>query len=551
MALSNQDLSSSRLAGALSLILVLATMLSYLNSLTVPPQFDDYVAIFNNKALLSNDIWKVMTHYPSRVVLFLSFAAHFHFQFDELWAFHIVNLLIHITAGLAVFRLLYLIFDAEATSSAPPEMLPQANKALAFLGSAIFLLHPVQTQAVTYIWQRATSLSGLLYILAILFYVEMRLRRRWRFFYCLTFVTTILAMVTKENSASLPLLFVATEWLLFGRLQWAWLVRCAPLLATVVVVPVGSFAVQNLALEHVLAAPVKLTAWTYFLTQAAILPEYFQLLFDPSSLSIEHSIRSQENFFSPKVLVPLLVGLIALGWAFSLRRQYPLVLFGMLWFWITRSVEASVVPLVDPMFDHRWYVPLVGISILLTSAIRPLIGQIPKAVIYFTLCLSFVMGYQTFMRNEIWRDPISLWANVLEKYPENLRAWTNLGNAYFRTGEFAKAIDAHQHALEIAPEDPKSRFNLLSTMLELGELQSVETQLALWQVEYPEHSPYYSFLEALVAMKHSNWLRAEKALVLCLSGELEAGFRSDIEASLKVVQGLLQKQTVSPLERLK
>jgi hypothetical protein len=236
----------------IGLALAVVAWLAYANSLNVPFQFDDLPAIVENPAITSPaNFAEIAALQPTRLVVFYTFALNHAWGGLEVRGYHLVNLAVHILAALCLFRLVILLFDTPRMRERviAGESSPSAGHTpvlAATFAAGLFLLHPIQTQAVTYVWQRATSLVGCLYLLGLCLYLESRRAdeqgrtgRRRMLIGSLTLVS-LLAAFTKENSITLPVAALLLEWIGFGgpagRVR-RWLGQYAPFLATALVVP--------------------------------------------------------------------------------------------------------------------------------------------------------------------------------------------------------------------------------------------------------------------------------------------------------------------------
>ena len=168
----------------------------YSNTFSSPFVFDDFAAI-GNRAIRHFDLPVLWHAFNTRFVVGLSLAFNYALGKENVTGYHLFNTLIHILNSYLLYRLMRLIFR---TSKNPPLA---DSKLLSFLTALLFLVHPVQTQAVTYIWQRATSLASFFYLGSLVFYIRARLKNSlWDYAICLLFA--VLGMFTKEIVFTLP-----------------------------------------------------------------------------------------------------------------------------------------------------------------------------------------------------------------------------------------------------------------------------------------------------------------------------------------------------------
>lgn len=189
-------------------ILILLGMLIYANSLHGDFHFDDYYFVRDNTAIRDITNIEAVTHarsVPARAVSFLTFALNYHFHGNDVFGYHVVNLAIHLMASLCVWWLIGLTFKT-------PRMVKEGISRHGFLIAGatafLFLVHPIQTQAVSYISQRFASLAALFYLLSLCAYIKGRLTRHRlnsNRFFILSLMSALLGMFTKQTVLTLPL----------------------------------------------------------------------------------------------------------------------------------------------------------------------------------------------------------------------------------------------------------------------------------------------------------------------------------------------------------
>ena len=464
------------------LVLTVATVLVYSNSFDASFHFDDVDNILRNESL--RDLGRQWPPSGNRWLGFLSFALNYRFGGLAVFGYHAVNLLIHVCNGLLVFGLAAITLQTPALRRAQAGPLVRGYMPLA--AGLLFALHPVQTQAVTYIVQRFTSLATLLYVLSLVLYAQARLsleaqppsKRRAALLYGLSVVAAAGAMKTKEISFTLPFVAAGYEHLFFRpRRRWLLLV---PLGAMALLVPFG-LATQGRSLADVLADAGHLAAETpdiprstYLLTQSRVVVTYLRLLLVPVGQNLDYDFRLSRSLADPGVLLALAI-LLALAAAAALllrraretnRAPGALIFFGIAWFFVTSSVESSVIPIRDVIFEHRMYLPSVGAAIALCTGLLSIVERLPLRlapalqVAVALLITAGPLGIATYARNFVWKDEIRLWSDVVSKSPEKARPRTILGLAYMANGQFDDALRECREAIRLNPGDPYARNNL-------------------------------------------------------------------------------------------
>ena len=496
-------------------VLLITTLgiLVYSNTLQVPFVFDDYFSIVDNPDIrnlpgLIKDALSGHAYHPNRYVGFLTFAVNYRFGGLEVTGYHLVNLLIHLANALLVYALLILTFRAPFLRNS---VLQGAARPVALLAGALFVVHPLQTQAVTYIVQRLTSLAATFYLSTLVLYALARLNagenrffsaKGW-VFYLASVATAILAMRTKEIAFTLPLLLSLYEFLFFeGSLRKRSL-ALAPHLLTMLIIPLGMLHLGRSAgeiigeLRQATEFQPTATRYEYLVTQFRVIVTYLRLLVLPVHQNLDYDYPISTSFFAPPVFVSFLLlatlFLLAIylhcisspisdGASSSLVARSPsraadpaarLISFGILWFFIALSVESSLIPITDVIFEHRVYLPSVGAFmgaavafVLLGAKARRRVPAWGLTVLATAAVLSLAVG--TWKRNEVWKTEETLWRDVVEKSPRNARAYSNLGALLGEAGRTEEAIAALSTAIRFQPNNTKARVNLGTALASVG-----------------------------------------------------------------------------------
>ena len=511
------------------LLILLAGILAYANSFHVPFVLDDERSIIQNEIIRNLANFYANSsgyHYlPNRYVAILSFALNYHFGGLNVVGYHIVNLIIHLGSALLVYVLIRLTFrtpffkpeegigsDTDSTWLSPTGFIP-------LCAALLFVIHPVQTQAVTYVVQRMTSLATLFYLLAVALYVSARLasekstdaqpesghgvgRLKPGLLIAGAVLAAVLAMLTKPIAFTLPLAVLLYE-VCFFRGSWKrrlpWLL---PLLATFPIVPmtVLNFAgsSSNLLLDagEQLRSGTGLSRLDYLFTQFRVIVTYLRLLVLPVNQNLDYDYPVYTTFFTPPVflsfllLAALFVLAVYLFWRTRFARMHQmageagsaasqtlffslsprLIAFGILWFFLALSVESSLVPIVDVIEEHRLYLPGFGAALVFATLFWLLAKRFSrpagsKLVFLVVSLLVLGLGFATFQRNRVWENEIRLWQDSAAKSPQKGRPINNLGVALEKIGKRAEAFQALSHAVAVDPDYYKSYYNLADLYL--------------------------------------------------------------------------------------
>jgi tetratricopeptide (TPR) repeat protein len=386
----------------------------------------------------------------------MSFALNYYFGELNTFGYHLVNVIIHILNGLTLFLLSYTILILPSNKGKERE---NALK-IAFLGSLIWLVHPIQIQAVSYIVQRLTSLSALFFLLSLLCYIKGRVNQAHRrlVLFILSFLFGVLALGTKQNAATLPFFIILSEFFFFQpqpfkmeKKKLSFLLLFAGLFILISGIYLGSDFISRMAQLY------EMRGWTPLervLTQLRVVIFYLSLLIypHPSRLNLDYDFPISHSLFSPvTTFLSLLaiIGLIAL--AIFLIKRNRLVSYALFWFFGNLVIESSIIPL-EMVFEHRLYLP----SMFLIMLVLALFFSLPrrrweKWITGSIILLILLFSYWTYERDFVWQGQISIWVDASKKSPNKVRPHYNLGEAYAEEGKLDDAIVEYKKAIAVDP----------------------------------------------------------------------------------------------------
>ena len=441
---------------------------------------------------------------PNRALTFLTFALDRTVAGADPSFHRGVNLAIHLVNALLVLALVLAAFHAPRIRNSA---LAPASWAVGLAAGLLFVTHPVQTQAVSYIVQRLASFASLLYLATAVLYVRWRNARdagrsglsTWGA-YAGALLLALLATKTKEVSFTLPFALLLIEAVLFEG-KWApRLVGLGPFVATLAVIPLttlGAAAPAGQLLSDVTDATRLQTTMPrgdYLLTEFVVLVRYLGLVAFPAGQSLDHDVTIRTTLADPAVLgaVSLLVAMGTGGFlllrASSSRRERPLdpasrlAALGIAWFFLAISLESSVIPIVDPMFEHRVYLPFAGLSIALATLLalvcRRLMPARPAAAtLAVATAVAGALGTVTWVRNHAWTSEVAIWSDTVQKSPAKSRPRLNLGVALDKVGRKAEALTMLEQAVAIGPGDPFAHESLGAVLAHVGRVAEGESHL--------------------------------------------------------------------------
>lgn len=403
--------------------------------------FDDELWAMNN-AFKDFDIGKIFALQPMRFVTFFTIAFNYSIFGDSYWVFYLFNIAIHIFNSILVFQLIKILF---LTPRLKDHKSSEYRVFLALLGSLIFLTHPIQTQAVSYIYQRLASITALFYLLTVFFYIKARLTQKSKkqiLMYILVVLFALLALFSKENAATLPFAIILIELFFLSETRKVrWIASVIGLALFCVYIGLYFFFLGNMQIKQFGEFIPKfvyyytgetITPEIYFLTQPRVIIYYIQLILIPFNQNIDHELTLSKTFFEFSTIISFVINALFLGVGFFFIKRNKLISFGILWFYLTLAIESSFIPIPDVIFEHRLYLPMFGISLIFVGILSYLTNKKTLPIVFtVVMLLSLAYSILTVIRNGVWQDEFSLWSDAAKKSPHKPRVLNNLGKAYF------------------------------------------------------------------------------------------------------------------------
>jgi protein O-mannosyl-transferase len=477
--------------------LAAATALAYSGTFSVPLIFDDVPAIAGNPTIrhLGTALRPPIDMTVSgRPVLNLSLALNYAAGGTDLRGYHAANLAIHILAGLALYGIVRRTLARQGSPAASPA---------AFSAALLWLLHPLQTESVTYIVQRAESLMGLFYLLALYLFIrgaesDTRGSRPW---YLMSVAACLLGMATKEVMVSAPLvLLLYDRAFLAGSFREAWRRRWrvyAGLAATWLILPYLVLSTHGRGGSAGFGAGVPW--WSYAMTQLPAIIHYLRLSFWPHPLIFDYGSALAHPSLRVAACALGVTGLAAAS-AWALFRNSAAGFLGASFFALL-APSSSVVPVAtETMAEQRMYLPLACVVVLAVAGIYRLLG---RAALPVCAALAAGLFWATLMRNAVYSTDEGIWRDTVAKRPDNERAHNNLGYLLSKMpGRSGEAIAQYEEALRLKPDYGQAHYNLGSELAAIpGRMGEAVTHFEEALRLLPESSvAHYNLAVALASM---------------------------------------------------
>lgn len=559
------------------LSIALLALAAYANSFGASFHLDDQAAILDS-ALLRDDslFWNpwalhralpgpAFASYLARYAGNVSFGLDLALHGPTPLGFHVVNLAIHVAAALLLRHVVVLLFRSPFLARST--VAPRAD-GIALAAALLFVAHPIQTQAVTYVVQRYASLSTMLGLASLAAWLAWRVdpvpsRARAAGLWSLALLAMLSALLTKESAVTFPVLALLAELFFFGGPLRRRALGVAPLLA-LVAVPLAIVATAGDVAGRIAAGGARtqqamnLGHWDFLLTELRVVATYLRLLLLPVGQNLFWDYPLSHSLAEPRVILAALLHLALLGlaaWlAWSARRRDParrLVAFGICWFYGALTVESGAIVIVDVIFEHRLYYPSAGFFLSLATAGALAAHRLsarwpgaPRAAAALAGALALALGAATFARNRVWADDVSLWSDVAAKSPDLPTGHQLAGRALLQAGRLSEAEAALRRAVEVSPYYSPAYADLAQTYALGGRPARALHALALarW-LSYDLDGALALWNRALALSPGDADAHYGRGLVLGAKGEL-----GEAREELQVACGLGSRQACASVE---
>ena len=521
---------SSRLGRIAPFFIVAATLIFYIPALKGGFIWDDPAHVLFDADLQSlSGLWKIwftkatQQYYP---LVYSSFWIEWQIFADNPLGYHIVNVLLH-SANAIVFALI----------------LKRLGLRGAWAAALIFALHPVHVESVAWISERKNVLSGLFYLASLLVFLKSEDSEdedgtSTTKLYILSFILFILALFCKTVVSTLPVIFIIIRWMRARPFDRSFILRLVPFFA--VGLAMGLVTVWWEATQ-VGAGGIE---WEMSFLQRLMLPArvvwfYLVKLFIPIKLTFIYPRWTPD----PALLWQ---------WVFIFKLAVAFVLLFAYRSKISRAPVAALICFVITLFpalgfidvfpfrysfvaDHFQYLASLFIIALIVGVVDGLIINFARAVkptaIFVTLVIALVLGLLTWQQGYAYKDPETLWRDVLAKNPTAWIAHTNLGQLLYERGETEVAIEHYQRAVTLWPNSREARHNLASSLFKEGKIIDAETHFRAALSLAPNAS--HSLSELAVLLSATGRLKEARKLALRAT-DINPG-NADIQNSLGIV----------------
>ncbi len=362
---------------------------------------------------------------------------------DPFW-YHVTNIFLHTIAALLVFLIVRKILEL---ASIKASLRPGRGTLVAAFCAAIFLLHPIQTEAVAYVSSRSENLSVMFAFAAWTVFLYRRSRVIGMGTVALILLLFGFAATAKEHVAVLPVVILLTDyyWNPGFSLKGVW--KNWRLYGVFAVAGMGlaAFLWSYLSKETTVGFHMQVAWYQYFFTQCRVLLMYLRLLILPFGQSADYAIQLSHTPFEHGAIFGMAALAAATAAAIVWRKRYPIASYGFFVAMIFFLPTSSIIPIKDLAAERRLYLPLIGLLLIAAQILvrtraneRQLAGALAAVVL--------LAGGLTWNRSHVWNNSLALWSDTVEKSPEQARAHFGLATAEYRAHRYAEAVQQYEQA---------------------------------------------------------------------------------------------------------
>jgi len=470
------------------LVLSLVIVLVYANSFQNSFQYDDVHVIVKNPSIknpanfhqfflnpqMGSGLVKETSGY--RPVLMATFAMNYSLGGLNVFGYHLINFLIHTLSAILIYFITLFFLRKPGGEG---EANPGRNQMAALFAALIFAVHPVQTESVTYITGRSSSLTALFFLGSFWAYLQYGLTKRVRHLLLSSF-SYAFALLVKETAITLPVLLILFN--SFFPLQRTWKRRLFSILPHFLLTAIY-FAMRIYFFEPLQnnSPPIR-PLYDQLLTQLRAWVHYLGTLLLPLNLNVDYDFPVSRSILEGPVIVSIffLSAMAIVIWKISKTNR--LVGFFALWFAINLAPTSSVIPLEDVVTDRWLYLPSVGYAVILALVVERIFrakvrtGSRAGKLVFFFLCALMVelYGFATVLRNFTWSGEWSLWEDAADKSPNKARPRVGLGLALAGAGRIDEAVEEFKKAIRLKPRVGEAYLNLGYIYYGRGKLEEAK-----------------------------------------------------------------------------
>ncbi len=484
-------------------LVVAAGALVYVNSFAGVFLPADLAAIAENEDVLGFDLGNLLRGRP---VTNLSFALNHELGGLNVGGYHAFNLVVHLLAACTLFGVVRRTLLLPATGARFADRASWIACAVALL----WVVHPLLTESVTYVAHRGTALAGLFSLLTLYAIARGAASPRAAAWYGCAVIACALAMGSKAVAVSTPIVallydrvFIASSFRELARRRWplhaglaaTWAVLVLTGVAGTIFLPGDADVSRGFGYDGI-------TPLGYLAAQPAVILHYLRLAVWPSGLTIDYwwtPASAALARITPAIAILLLLAATALA-----LRKRPRAGFVAAAFFLLLAPTSSFVPIRELAAEHRMYLPLATVLVLVVLGAHTLLSRLgaarlaPAAILVLLLAVAG-LGAATMDRNRDYHDVETMWRDIMAKRPGHPLAAQNLGTILADEGRFDEALDAFRRALEVPDYRDLTYLAIAQTQRRAGRADAaIEAYTLSIQANPSRTGAYHSLANLLV-----------------------------------------------------
>ncbi len=529
----------------------------YSNTLKNPFVWDDHLLIEKN-LLIQN--WKfipdIFTHHLFyttgeastfyRPLQTLTLLLDYHIWHFKAAGYHLTNLILHLLASILVYFLVLEIGEKHLT---------------ALWAGLLFAIHPIHTEAVSYIAGRADSLVTIFILLSLLAY-----RKNSNSSYICSVLFFTGALLSKELALIFPFILLLYE-LSFAKekteinpvvreksSKGGNLIKPAPFFITALGYIYFRFHFLKFT-ETNLAFHFNRDYFLRLATSIKILFSYLGLLIFPQELKMARGYHLVKSFLDPAFIIFSFLLVIIIWAAIKSYHKSRFTFFFSFWFFIFLLPFLNILRLNALIAEHWLYIPSIGFLALLGRIIEKAVNR-KKFLIFVFMPFFIYYASLTVTQNLQWQNEVKLYQKILKYNPEVVLVWYNLGTIYLREGSYEEAEKAFRNLLKLQPDHAKALVNLGAVYWVKGRLKEGEECARRAKISDPGLTEAYCLLGLFYAQE-GKWKEAEaeyqesiKIDPQYLKGYLNLGMlyanKGDLERAIPLWKKVIEINPSSP-----
>lgn len=518
----------------ISLALACITLVTYMPSLQYVFHFDDHEHIVKYFAIRTDTFSQLIFSSPRWLSRWLN-AIYYSIGRHEPFIYRMAGITFHIITGLLLFGLIYSLCNQQNTQTS----VKRFALLIATITSALFLLHPLQTQTVSYVIQgQLEGLSTLALICSVFTYIAYARSKKY-ITRLLTLVSLFFVIIigcgTKEIFIVAPALLLLIDWFFLAEgsakelIKRSWVVGIATFIIasffyyykTLKVFNLAAQAQNNFGNALTTNDSTIISRYDFFISQFKVILHYLSLFIWPMPMSVDYDYTLSTSFFAFDSFIPFLFLLILMTYSGYLlyRNKTNRISFGLLWFFIYIAPRTSIIPSSELVADYKIYGGSIGIFFIFALLIAFVFEKLEQwgehagiSLMFLITCGSAILAYGTYTRNKVWQTEESFWADIIAKAPHKARGYNNYGVSLQNSGEYDKSLHYLRQAIALDSRYPDPLINSAVSCQKLGDIdQAIEYLEKALMINKFQPETYVNYGQALI--HKGEYERAEKALL--------------------------------------